>query len=165
MILLMSVQGCIVSDPPVFEEPEKTPPFLDLAAADPPIFEVLQRGPAQPVPINVTFHSEDAGTYLQAKLFLNFQTPLEEEQGSSILFPGTFSEERTIRIAWTTPSVTKSTCEQLTLQVTHVSNLDNLTNELIDKSDVGLAVWWVEIQVEGSDPAALENCPRLGGGT
>src|SRR4029434_5135890 len=77
IILLMSVQGCIVADPPVFEEPERTPPFLDLAAADPPIFEILQQGPADQVRINVPFRSEDAGDRLQAVLFLNYQTPTQ----------------------------------------------------------------------------------------
>jgi len=160
----MSVQGCIVSDPPVFEQPEKTPPFLDLAAADPPIFEVLQRPPDTHVNINVRFHSEDAGDPLQAKLFLDYLDPFPDEQRSLILTPGTFSEERTISIDWTTPSSPESVCEQLTLQVTHVKNLDPATNELIDKSDVGLAVWWVEIQGDTASPQ-LENCPRIGGGT
>jgi hypothetical protein len=165
MLLLMSVQGCIVADPPVFEQPEKTPPVLDLAAADPPIFEVLQKAPASHVPINVPFRSEDAGVRLQAVLFLNYKTPDEAPQpGLRNLDPGTFGEERAIKMEWDVPSVTASECDQLTLQVTHFDNLDE-QNEPIDKSDVGLATWWVEIQVEGSEPAPLKDCPRIGAGT
>jgi hypothetical protein len=159
----MSVQGCIVADPPVFEQPEKTPPFLDLAAASPSIFEVLQQPPATRVNINVPFRSEDAGVRLQSALFLNFQTPTEDLQFVGYVAPGTISEERKISIEWSTPSLTVSACEQLTLQVTHISNFDDATNELIDKSDVGLAVWWVEVQVNGSP--LLEDCPRIGGST
>jgi len=163
MLLLMSVQGCIVADPPVFEQPEKTPPFLDLAAANPPISAILQQGPADPVLINVPFRSEDAGERLQAVLFLNYQTPTEDPQKTNYLDPGTFSERREIKMEWIVPSVPDSTCEQLTLQVTHVDNLIG-ASELKDKSDVALATWWVDIQINDT-PAEFATCPRIGGGT
>jgi hypothetical protein len=164
MLLLMSVQGCIVADPPVFEQPERTPPFLDLAAANPSIFEILRQGPSDLVLINVPVRSEDAGQRLQAVLFLNYQMPTEDPQNTNYLDPSTFSDRgREIKMSWTVPSVPKSTCQRLTLQVTHADNLDD-QSELRDKSDVGLATWWVDIQVDDL-PADFTQCPGIGAGT
>ncbi len=147
--------GCLYPDLPAYETPEQTPPIL--FAPLPPATEVLSVTSGDVVNINVQLRSEDAGEGLMGVLYLNYQVQGREKWkvGFTLLSPGSFEEERTVAIDWLVPERSAAgSCEQLTLLVTHLSNLAN--NEPVDDADVSTVTWWVSIN-EVALP--ISECP------
>jgi hypothetical protein len=160
--LAILLPGCIVADPPVFEDAEKTPPFLDLAEADPPITSIVRAPEGSRLPISVPVWSEDAGDPLVATLWVNFGSSTLEVQGPSTqLQASTFEERRNIAINWVVQPRGDNLCQQLTLVVTHLPNLEN--HRPRDSSDAAFATWWVLIEDADRAPPLLEECPVSGG--
>jgi hypothetical protein len=155
--------GCVFPEPPDYQR-KNTPPILSLPV--PSTFEILSVKAGDPILFSVLVRSEDAdGDGLFAWLYKNYKI-----RGIDALLldfryvePGRIDEERQINVKWNVPSSSQSSCEQVTLVVSHHSNLvNNYSNDLIDDADVDTMTWWAEINdFEGT----LAHCPRSSGGT
>ncbi len=156
--------GCLFPGPPDYDESPQTPPFLSLP--DPPTTQILAVQSGDVVRTNVKLRSEDAGEWLFAALYLNYLIDDRSRRtgDSALVSPGTFSDtDRTISIDWTVPDrPTPGTCEQLSLVVTHVSNLDR-DNQPKTSDDVSIVTWWVSINA--SEWTISECAIRVGEGS
>jgi hypothetical protein len=163
----LACAGCLVSDPPEYEEPSLTPPFLDMVQATPLASRIIVRDRADPlIKFDVPFRSEDAGQPIWFALHRNY--PFDPSNsllvGSISLPPGTFDEtDRSIRFDWTISSL-EAGCYQLTLLVSHESTWDfferrpHLTRGI---GDTAMATWWLNFEPPNNNPGTLENCPTL----
>jgi len=144
VFMSLAAAGCLYPDLPAYETPEQTPPIL--FAPLPPATEILSVVSGEVVNINVKLRSEDAGEGLMGVLYLNYQVQGRDKWrvGFTLVSPGSFEDERTVAIDWLVPERSQAgSCEQLTLLVTHLSNLEN--NEPVDDADVSTITWWVSI--------------------
>lgn len=161
--------GCVLSDPPEYGTVKQTPPFLQLDKAIPSTYFLneVDRGAQQPR-ITVDVRSEDAGEPLEAVVFWDYDPKLVNEDGGSSakvvgtkdILPATLEESRTFNVLW---SPLDEGCHQVTMIVTHASNLDE--NKIpIDREDVATATWW--FKVVNSDvttqppPIDIDDCPK-----
>lgn len=161
--------GCLVSDPPKYEEPGLTPPFLDLVGTDPLPGRIIQReqGTNPVISFKVPVRSEDNGENLWFSLYRNFSFSPNSLPvvANRRLPPGTFDEtDRSISFDWTIDSSVYLGCHQLTLLVSHESTWNlNLArpDPLASIGDSAMAVWWLNYYESGQDPAVLNGCPTL----
>jgi hypothetical protein len=152
----MLLLGCLLPEPPEYER-RTTPPFL--WAPDPTTTKILSVvGGGSIAKFNVLVRSEDApGDNLLAILYLNYRIEGKEElQPNPVEIPaGTLSDPpRVIDIRWRPPVKVPGSCEQLSLLVTHKSNLDS--DLPIRDDDVAVLTWWVAIK-ESAEASVL--CP------
>lgn len=162
LMMALVAAGCVVPDPPEYGVARQTPPFLDLSTAK--VFELKEYKTTDTIPpsISVGVRSEDAGDNLFAQLILNYSvTDKKNSQllGVAFIPASTFDDlSRQINITFNVPD--RPGCQQMSLVVTHVSNLTQ-TNEPQDFGDVGIATWWLSID-DDDDTALLSKCPREG---
>jgi hypothetical protein len=172
LVLASGPAGCLVSDPPQYEEPGITPPFLDLVAATPLpgriIAREFQNGDA--VPFDVPFRSEDNGESLRFAMYRNFSFAAGLSPDQIIIHPrtlppGTFDEtDRAIR--FDAEIKASAGCHQLTLLVAHTSSWDETIvrpHPLRSIGDTAMATWWLNYYLPGQDPSQLVDCPTLSG--
>lgn len=155
----LTMTSCLLPGPPDYQQAQKTPPIL--FDPEPPVTSVLLATSNVPVHINVGLRSEDAGDWIVGILYLNYLIPEREERtpGFTLVAPGTFDEQRDIILDWTPPErPDPGTCEQLSLVVTHYSNLD-ADNRPIDAQDKAVMTWWVDIN---GTLETLGQCPGAG---
>ena len=164
----LMLSSCLIEDPPPYTEPQQTPPRLDLRRAVPLIDQIIVRARGESVPFNVPVASEDAGDDLLAFLLLNYTG---ESSGAPILasarVPASTLDDtdRVIALDWSIDSRVSRGCQRLTLQVSHVSNMDFDHLPLVfDKSDLAIAVWWANIDLGAGSSAMLTDCPLATGG-
>jgi hypothetical protein len=162
-------EGCIIAEPPEFDEPQRTPPVLDLAHATPAItnIQVLEadRGPNHALTFHVPVRSEDLGQELAYRLLLNYGASNEYLEAADSVPPSTFNDtSRIIAFSWLTQRAPVG-CQQLTLFVTHSLNRDPETKQLIDPNDVALATWWLDVEDAEGASAPLATCPLVAGDT
>jgi len=153
-LTMLVSSGCIVAEPPTLDGPQKTPPFLILSQAVPPTTALNKVRSEEEIALSVPVRAEDSGDQLVGTLFVDFGSSRERQDRTALLAPSTFDEEREMSITWLVP--TGLTCRQVTLVVTHFSNLDG--GRPIDTSDVALATWWFEVEVPGR-PFTSIDCP------
>lgn len=156
--------GCVVSDPPEYGRADQTPPLLNLVDAAPSITQILVVEPGDRVDFNVPVRSEDPpGDELFAQLFLDYTLSTEEFQRFARVQPSTFSDtDRAIVMQWNVPNGAAG-CRQLTLVVTHASNL-NAANRPDSSEDTAIATWWVNIDDDSDTPNTLASCPTISAG-
>jgi hypothetical protein len=167
---MLASTGCIVADPPQYEEPKRTPPILDLNHAEPSPFWVIiidRNDNLEPDALNVTvpFRSDDQGEEVWFALHVDFKgddIPLWNLPSS----PSTIDD--------TTRVISKSQpvdahinidagCHQLTLIGAHASSWDfSLYQPKADapKDDIAIATWWLNMDPKPADPYTLSNCPN-----
>jgi hypothetical protein len=161
--------GCLVSEPPEYEEPSLTPPFLDMISATPLPGRIIVRHRNQNellIKFDVPFRSEDAGEPIWFALHRNYtfgtSTPVVASQK---LPAGTFDEtDRSIRFDWNINSNLEAGCHQLTLLVSHDSTwvLAESRPDLIRGiGDSAMATWWLNFDPPEGGANSLENCPTL----
>ena len=157
--MVVLVAGCVVSDPPNYGVAKKTPPFLDLTAANPKVFERKDVNRGDKVNFNVPVRSEDAGDQLIGLLYLNYNVIKNgelQEQFLKVDFvsPSTLDDtKRTVDILWDVN--VDPGCYQATMVVTHQSNL---TDNRPDRSeDTAVAMWWLNVDDDGGN--LLQDCP------
>lgn len=162
-------QSCIVADPPEYREPVRTRPLLDTYSAVPSITQILTWNTGQPrIPISVGVRSEDAGTGLSIRLFLDYGTPVEVLQNSRPLPASTYDQARKIEFDWLPiwrstipPNSTSNTCHTLTLIVAHSDSFLQADDLHLDPSragdDAAIMSWWVNYNA--ADPSSLSDCP------
>jgi len=164
----LGVSGCLLSPPAEYEGDERTPPVLDLAGAVPPLSVIYETSPGVTIRFQVRVRSNDmslakGSSQLTWKAFTHYQ-----EQGKQDLFKvgyfdaSTFDDRsREIKFDW--PVDEPDGCVPVTVEVTHLDNLENVDGEsvIMDWTDVATATWW--INVEGDDvPNLLSDCPSQG---
>jgi hypothetical protein len=156
VVAACSTMACLWPEPPDYQEPEQTPPFL--WGPYPATSEVQSVTSGQEFAIVVNLRSEDAGEDLWAFLYLNYLIgglqPYDSLRRKQVP-AGSLSEERTIDMpSWTVPDrPTPGTCEQLTLIVSHQSNFDDSFLPIND-NDVATLTWWLDIN--GTEQTAAE---------
>lgn len=157
------LSSCLIEDPPPYTEPQQTPPRLDLRRTVPLIDQIIVRSRGESVPFNVPVASEDAGDDLLAFLLLNYTG---EGSAASILasadVPASTLDDnsRVITLNWSIDSRVSRGCQRLTLQVSHSRNVnfDDLPT-VLDKSDLAMAVWWANIDLDAGSAGMLTDCP------
>jgi hypothetical protein len=164
-VLSIVATGCLVADPPQYEEPATTPVFLDVAAATPPVNRVIV-STALPVTIefDVPIRSEDNGDRVAFGLQQDFGFPARTKDVfcRASLPAGTFDQtDRAVRFT-ALVSNDKNGCYQLTLLVSHQDNWDDLRcrPDLIKGvGDTSMITWWLNVIPPGQNPNDLVNCP------
>jgi hypothetical protein len=162
----MTCAGCVLSDPPEHGRANQTPPILFPSSAIPPVFEVLEVSPGDDEEFNVAIRSEDVGENLQAELWLDYSIvnpayPPQLEKAVPVT-AGTFDDtQRAIDFQWDVKSSISKGCHQLTLVVTHNSNLD-----VRNPNDIATVTWWVNVGDSDAEPFnVLKDCPKNSGTT
>jgi hypothetical protein len=165
--LASACNACLVADPPQYDEPQRTPPFLDLVAAIPsPNRVIVRHRNINPlINFDVPVRSEDNGDPLVYALHRNYTF----ETASIALAwnefpPGAFDEAgRSIQFPWTIKEEVGDGCHQLTLLVAHRSNW-NLNQYRPDAirgiGDTAMATWWLNVDPRADDPNSLFDCPN-----
>ena len=158
-VTALCASGCLLSDPPEYDEREQTVPVLDALTAVPAPTQTHLRNKGDTVSITVDFHSEDRGERVFALLFLNFAVEGQSYEWGAEYPPSTFDEKRTISTSWTVPGPEELYgCNQLSLVVTHESNVNWFTRPPGLHHDEGadLLTWWMDINDSGE---TLSECP------
>lgn len=157
--------GCLVADPPQYEEPATTPVFLDVAAATPIVGRVIVGREPVTLDFNVPFRSEDNGDEIAFGLLQDFGFPERTKEvfcNKVILPAGTFDEtDRAISFSALALDATGG-CYQLTLLVSHAKNWDRLgcRPDLVKGiDDTSMITWWLNVVRPGQNPNDLVNCP------
>ena len=160
-VVALSATGCLVSDPPEYQEPERTAPMLQRSLAIPAPTEILPISLGDTVTFTVPFRSEDAGVTPIAVLVLDYTIRGREDALSSDPNqpPSDFNDTtRSFSITHTFDGVDLG-CHQISLVATHFGNLD--TNFLpVSLEDTDVVTWWAEI-TDPADPesSTLDSCP------
>jgi len=164
--LAAACNACLVADPPQYDEPERTPPFLDLVAATPSPNRVIvrNRNVSSLVNFDVPVRSEDNGDPLSFALHLDYSF----ETSSALLYnespAGAFEDEgRSIQFPWTIKGDVEDGCHQLTLLVAHKSNWDltqSRPHVINGQGDTAMATWWLNLNPLADAPDSLIDCPN-----
>lgn len=169
--VMLAPVGCLVSDPPLYQEPPPTPPVFDLSNAIPLPGEVfvVRRSPNAPTILTFTipFRSEDRGDGVQAALHLDYNTLSAQAtftKAQTSVDASTFDDlTRVLSLRWPLPPNEPSPgCHTLTVLASHQSTFDD--NEFRPhivraQNDRAVAVWWVNFDPPEDDPYTLRDCP------
>ena len=166
----LNMTGCILAEPPPYQAPEQTAPWLDLATAVPSVYQVLPLSTAsdtQQLRFNVPVRSEDAGDELFFAFFLNWNT--DEEIGpvgkGKVEASTPDKQDRAIITVWDYSGVMLAPgCSHLTLMVTHLANWDITRDAPYDWGDVAVATWTLNVDDAPPGTNTLSDCPRSLGG-
>jgi hypothetical protein len=152
--------GCVLADPPEHAEAEQTPPILFANQAVPSVYEVLNVSQNDRITVNVPLRSEDVGEGLLAELYVDYSiTGSQVLQKAIVVGPGTFEDrQRAVGTYWDVPSI--NGCHQLTLAVTHNSNLE--TRRL---DDIATVTWWVNVSDTEDGSTKMKDCQKNLGAT
>lgn len=160
----------MLSDPPTYGQATQTPPVLYGNDARPSTLVVKNVSAGETLDINVEIRSEDDGEDLQARLILNHSIAGDGPYIDYLLDavpvdPGSLNDDKRREISTATelPSGLPKGCHQLTLWVTHVSNL-----EARAKRDIATVTWWLNVDDDSTTPETtnqLRNCPQNTGST
>lgn len=172
-LTLLLFTGCIVADPPQYEEPKRTPPILALSRAQPSPFwlVIIDResnvtGNSQ-LQVNVPVRSDDQGELIMYTLFVDYpaQDPPILLAANQREEPSTMDDEsRVLDATVTMGGQVERGCHQLTLIAAHESSWDSSTYQpRLDapKDDIAIATWWMHVDPPmNSDPYTLPSCPN-----
>lgn len=169
-LAMVLLPGCIVADPPQYEDPGRTPPFLNLALATPRVVDVqvINRSDNNfandGFTVSVPVRSDDQGEELLAFVHLDYSYVLKSEVlGKNKLKASTLSDlSRKIDVPLTIPAGL-SGCHQATLIVAHESSWDFPTDLPYPtaKDDTAIATWWLNVITDpNADPYTLTDCPN-----
>lgn len=161
-LVAMFLVGCLFPEPPDYRR-QRTPPFL--WSPIPSTTEVLAVESGDVLNLNVNVTSEDDGEDLVASLYLNYLIDgvAPQAERERLVPAGTLAQDATeyrqIAISWIVPERSRpGTCEQLSLVVTHVGNLDRERQyRPISDADVGVVTWWLDIN---ESDKTIGQCPR-----
>lgn len=170
-LAVFSLSGCIVADPPQYEDPGRTPLFLNLALATPRVLEVQvvdlsdNSSANDKFSVSVPVRSDDQGEDFYAALHLDYSYPGFGIRPDKKRFKAsTLSDlSRKIELTLTLPSTLRGGCHQATLLAAHESNWDIGPDEPLAtaKDDTATATWWLNVIVAGdADPYTLTDCPN-----
>jgi hypothetical protein len=151
--------GCLVDEPPEFEDPERTAPIMFLQSAVPTYGQVLVLQRNSPgVPFTIRVQSEDLKKSLWLHVWKNFGLNGEARIDSQENPPGTFKEPREITFILE-PNLLTPGCVPITLILQHEDNFDQRTLKPLDFSLATMAVWYAVVDVDPAD-VSFADCPQ-----
>lgn len=168
MALLLSITapGCLVAEPSDYEEPRRTPPFLDLYAAKPFVGEVIaiDRTDADMndrIDFKIPVRSDDQGENLFWVLYLDrtFTGELAVEDAE---VPASTIDDTTryVQYPWPADNRYSKGCHTLSFVVAHKSSWSNDAQPtLLDPNDAAVGTWWINIDPGPADSNTLTRCP------
>lgn len=165
--VMCSLSGCIVADPPEYQEPQRTPPILDLNHAEPSPYwvVVVERKSGNDLSIKVPLRSDDQGERLLFAIHVDYKAGGFMLLSSSMP-PSTLDgppREISKSFDLNDPRVMPG-CHQLTLLVAHDSSWDIQGGQPLPDAppeDLAIATWWLNVDPPvDSDPFTLKACPR-----
>jgi hypothetical protein len=160
-VVALSATGCLVADPPEYQEPERTAPMLQRSLALPAPTEIVPISVGDSVTFTVPFRSEDAGVQPIAVLWLDYTIrgseevllPVDRSQPSDF-----YDTSRSFSITYTFDDVDVG-CRQVSLVATHLDNLDNSFRP-VSLEDTDVVTWWAEItDPNNPESSTLDSCP------
>jgi hypothetical protein len=165
--LASACNACLVADPPQYDEPQRTPPFLDLVAAipSPNRLIVRERRVNSLIRFDVPVRSEDNGELLFYALHRNYSFETNSNDLERGRIPaGAFDDlGRSINFEWTIEQNIEPGCHQLTLLVAHASNWqveESRPDPINGIGDTAMATWWLNLDPQPDAPDSLLDCPN-----
>ncbi len=157
--LLLS--GCLISEPPPLEAPERVAPRALVDEATPTVFQPVQTTSTGPrTEFSVRFWSEDLGETVVGKLYLNFGQTGERLIGSQPVAAGSLDdkEPRTMNVPFDNRSEVDAGCYSITLAITHRDNFDDeRIPRPIDYGMTDFVTWWAVHDLAPQD-VNLDEC-------
>lgn len=161
--LAFTTAGCLVGDPPPYEEPEVIYPRAIVNEAVPSVFQRLDTSNDQVQPFIVPFVSEDLGERILAHLWLNYGQPDEFELGRWEVPAGTIDDlERSITINWTMNPTIPPGCYIITMLIGRSDDIDFSTQKPKEDRDDRVAfVHWTVAHGLPPHEITLQDCPPV----
>jgi len=165
--------SCIVADPPEYRAPGQTRPVLNMYSAVPSATQalVIDASPGRHPSVNfsVQVRSEDAGEYMRAVLYLDYQMLGEDSLVTKRIDPSTYDNVgRFFTHTWVPKPLVRG-CHFLTLVVAHVSTYQGDNEQELDPryadDDAALATWTVNVLDKLTDDTIFASCPTREGPT
>lgn len=165
------LSGCIVADPPQYEEPRRTPPILDLVSAQPLLRNVIlidrtdNDDANDKVELKVPVRSDDQGDFLKAALWVDFSFDSAFFTDSHTTVPPSTLDDQTrsITLSWRVKELPrKPGCHPLTVLVSHEINWDDanfMPDPIKAQNDMAVATWWMNLDPKPGDEFTLRDCP------
>jgi hypothetical protein len=171
---MLFATGCIVADPPQYEEPRRTAPLLDLSRAQPSPFWIIvvdrrdNLTSNDVVDFKVPFRSDDQGESVFSSIHIDYKSKSSDSSAlpNTTEAPSTFDDvSRAIERRLGAADLRGSPgCHQLTLLAAHQSSWDNSAQQPFPDApadDIAVATWWLHLDPEpGADPYTLPDCPN-----
>ncbi len=162
-VVALSATGCLVSEPPEYQDETRTAPMLQRTLAVPAPTEILPISLDDAVTFTVPFRSEDAGVTPIAVLWLDYTIRGREARlGVDPFQPASdfhdTSRNFSITLGFTDDNLLG--CHQISLVATHRDNLDTGTWLPVSLEDTDVITWWAEIiDPENPESSTLDSCP------
>jgi hypothetical protein len=162
-VALSMLPGCLIDDPPPYQEPGQTPPRINSRKVLPLLNELLIVQPDEALPFTIPFSSEDAGEGLNAVLVLDNQFAF----GTNTLVPPSTLEDTArppIQFTWPVRVATLG-CHRLTFRLGHLSNLYNPVAQGPNPDDVAELYWTMNVYTDPALSKVLVDCPGASSGS
>jgi len=170
---MLSPAGCLVADPPLYEEPPPTPPVFDLTRANPIpghviVIDTTGTDAMRSLTVTVPFRSDDKGREIFAALHIDYYTERWSYTEESERFPpSTFDDlSRNITLEWQfNRELPLPGCHTLTLLATHEQYWDlgeARPNIVTARDDTAAVTWWLNVDPPEDAPYTLRDCPAPG---
>lgn len=153
-------EGCLVAAPPDFEDPSPDRPNVAVGLVVPAPWQILpveRNGPH--ILFTIPFKANDAGEKVIAQFWLNWGLAGERSLDQRSWEPQADLEHQ---ISWTwNPNLSvPEGCQQLTVIITHESNIsDSSPIKPIDPALTASITWWLNVDADPMAPNSLVNCP------
>jgi hypothetical protein len=161
-VQISMVSGCLVEDPPVYTEPTRTPPRINLRTAEPQPDRIILVEQGDPVLFRVPFSSEDVGARVSAFLFLDYSEKSKTPLASADAAGSTLDDDnRRIEITYPATDQVSFGCHRIMIRISHADNfLLFPSGAPINQADVAEAYWWMNVLdvAAGDDSSNLRNC-------
>ncbi len=151
--------GCLIDDPPPYQEPQQTPPRISYPNVLPLLSEVIVARAGDTLAFSVPVSSEDAGEGLNAFLFRDYLSDVIY-LASGTLEPSTLEDTQRLplQFSWRVTGVPAG-CHRLTLRIGHVSSLRTPSFPVSKPADLAEAYWWMNLDVDPALGNTLVKCP------
>ena len=164
--LVSAAQGCLVADPPEFEDPQQTRPFVHLTKTFPFPGDILilERRTDGGASVTLTLHvqSEDLGEPLTVAVHLDGGQPGGPPFRESDFAPATFDQPRDLVLENLNLSNQADGCHRLTAIVAHASRFNRTPADGFvrpGEEDWSESVRWTVNIVGGADvPVSINDC-------
>ncbi len=149
--------GCY-SEPPTYSPQTLLPPHILFPQVEPPVGEVYEG--SVPFELVVPFYSEDVGSPLEARVFLNLHLEPSAAAASPWLIepeiPAGHDEEgvRTVTFAW---DQSLPGCNSLTFVLSYASSFPSGVGLPDDDTRAAYLVWWLNTE-DGEDQTLVDSC-------
>ncbi|OQX70003.1 MAG: hypothetical protein B6A08_02225 [Sorangiineae bacterium NIC37A_2] len=160
LVASATVAGCLISPPPDFEDPSPGRPNISMGLVVPAPWQILpieRNGPG--VLFTIPFEADDAGEKVIMQAWLNWG--LADEQ-AIVQRSWEAQADLAHQISWTwNPTLAiPEGCQQLTILITHESNISDSTPiKPIDPELTGSITFWLNVDPDPGAPGTLSQCP------